>query len=254
MSKTTQTVPFSFDDLFEESRNLFANAGFDVADGSNTSQLAAVMSYLVSSMNTNTAMNINETLLPYATKRNNILQDARVLGYEPQHATSYQYKLTIKLGYNMIGYGKIIIPKYTKFTSNNNTYVFVENNDLHNSKENGIVIDTGKFKVGDVEYDKRTLVLEYNENNGYIKTAKTQDGFYIDNLKELHAMFERNSDIEISVKEGEIIDYSIDPSSLEVTIGSVTVNGQTTVRNYIDIPYTNVENDGINVYVSYYDS
>lgn len=254
MSKTTQTVPFSFDELFEESRNLFANAGFDVADGSNTSQLAAVMSYLVSSMNTNTAMNINETLLPYATKRNNILQDARVLGYEPQHATSYQYKLTIKLGYNMIGYGKITIPKYTKFVSNDNTYVFIENNDLHNSKENGIVIDTGKFKVGDVEYDKRTLELEYNENNGYIKTAKTQDGFYIDNLKELHAMFERNRDIEIPVKEGEIIDYSIDPSSLEVTIGSITVNGQTTVRNYIDIPYTNVENDGINVYVSYYDS
>ena len=173
MAKITQTVPFNFNELFDEARNLFNDAGFDTADGSNTSQLAAVMAYLVSSLNTNTALNINETLLPYATKRKNILQDARVLGYEPQHATSYQYKLTIKLGYNMIGYGKILIPKYTTFNSYNNSYIFLENNDLHDSKENGIVIDTGKFKVGDVEYDKRTLTLEYNENNGYIKTAKT---------------------------------------------------------------------------------
>ena len=254
MAKITQTVPFNFNELFDEARNLFNDAGFDTADGSNTSQLAAVMAYLVSSLNTNTALNINETLLPYATKRKNILQDARVLGYEPQHATSYQYKLTIKLGYNMIGYGKILIPKYTTFNSYNNSYIFLENNDLHDSKENGIVIDTGKFKVGDVEYDKRTLTLEYNENNGYIKTAKTQDGFYIDNLKEIHALYERNRDIEIPVKEGEIIDYSIDPASLEVTVGSITVNGVTSTRNYIDIPYTNVENDGINVYVSYYDN
>ena len=253
MAKITQTVPFNFDELFEESRNLFGNAGFDVADGSNTSQLAAVMSYLVSSLNTNTAININETLLPYATKRKNILQDARVLGYEPQHMKSYQYKLTVKLGYNMIGYGKLVIPKYTTFNSFNNNYVFLENNDLHDTKENGIVIDTGKFKVGNVEYDKRTLTLEYNESNGYIKTAKTQDGFYIDNLKEIHALFEKNRDVEIPIKEGEIIDYSLDPSSLEVTIGSVTVNGVTSTRNYIDIPYTDVEDDGINVYVSYYD-
>ena len=93
MAKITQTVPFSFDELYEEARKLFGNAGFDVSDGSNTSQLAAVMSYLISALNTNTAININETLLPYATKRKNILQDARVLGYEAKHKTSFQYRL-----------------------------------------------------------------------------------------------------------------------------------------------------------------
>ena len=104
MAKITQTVPFTFDELFEESRKLFGDAGFDVSDGSNTSQLAAVLSYLVSSLNTNTAMNINETLLPYATKRKNILQDARVLGYEIKHKTSYQYRLKIRIDDKMRGY------------------------------------------------------------------------------------------------------------------------------------------------------
>ena len=102
MSNTVETVPFNFDDLYSETKSLFNEMGFDVAEGSNTAQLAAVQSYLVSALNTNTAFNINETLLHYATKRKNVLQDARVLGYEAQHITSYEYRLTIRLSYDLI--------------------------------------------------------------------------------------------------------------------------------------------------------
>ena len=42
MANLTQTVPFSFDDLFSEARSMFQQAGFDVADGSNTTQLATI--------------------------------------------------------------------------------------------------------------------------------------------------------------------------------------------------------------------
>lgn len=251
MANLTQTVPFSFDDLFSEARSMFQQAGFDVADGSNTTQLAAIQAYLISSLNTNTALNINETLLPFATKRKNILQDARVLGYEAQHITSFQYKLKIRLSYDLLGYGKIEIPRYSQFTCGSYNYIFFSNDS--ESSTNGIIINTGRFKIGDEEFNPKDLTFEYADN-GYIKMAKTSDGRFIDNLKEIHKLFEKNRDVEIFIKEGELIDSTIDPSSLQITIGSVTVNNETYTRNYIDIPYTDIEDDGINVYVSFYDA
>ena len=251
MANLTQTVPFSFDDLFSEARSMFQQAGFDVADGSNTTQLAAIQAYLISSLNTNTALNINETLLPFATKRKNILQDARVLGYEAQHITSFQYKLKIRLSYDLLGYGKIEIPRYSQFTCGSYNYIFFSNDS--ESSTNGIIVNTGRFKIGDEEFSPKDLTFEYADN-GYIKMAKTSDGRFIDNLKEIHKLFEKNRDVEIFIKEGELIDSTIDPSSLQITIGSVTVNNETYTRNYIDIPYTDIEDDGINVYVSFYDA
>lgn len=254
MAKTVETVPYNFEELYTEAKTLFSNAGFDTAEGSTTSQLSAVMSYLISTLNTNTAMNINETLLPYATKRKNVLQDARVLGYEAQHITSYQYRLKIRLSYDYMGYGVISIPRYSKFETSDNTYVYLTNtNDINTTSTNGITVDTGYFKVKDEICAPNQLTFEYDTNSGYIKTAKTSDGLYVDNLKELHKLYQKNRDIEFTVKQGDLIDFSLDPSALEVTMGSVTINGNTTTRNYIDIPYTNIENDGIDVYVSYYD-
>ena len=254
MANLTQTVPFSFDDLFNEARSMFQTAGFDVADGSNTTQIAAVNAYLVSALNTNTAINLNETLLPYATKRKNILQDARVLGYEPKHVTSFQYRLKIRLGYEMIGLGDLHIPKYSVFSTSKHNYIFFNNNNNDINSTQDIVVHCGHFKVNDKEYAPSELTFDYDENSGYIKTARTSDGQYVTNLKELHTYFKENRDIEITVKEGELIDYNMDPASLRVTMGSVTVNNETYTRNFIDIPYTNIEDDGINVYVSYFDN
>lgn len=254
MSNTVETVPFNFDDLYSETKSLFNEMGFDVAEGSNTAQLAAVQSYLVSALNTNTAFNINETLLPYATKRKNVLQDARVLGYEAQHITSYEYRLTIRLSYDLMGYGTISLPKYSAFSSGTKNYIFLTNkHDLETVSNNGISVDMGYFKVNDEIIAPSELIYTYDDNTGFISSAKTSDGRYVTNLKELTQQFIANRNIEITIKEGELIDFNIDPSALEQTIGSITVNGNTYTRNYIDIPYTNVENDGIDVYVSYYD-
>ncbi len=61
--------------------------------GSNISQLSAVVSYAIASLNINTAINLQETLLPLATKRSNILFGARQLGYEPKQKKSYIYRI-----------------------------------------------------------------------------------------------------------------------------------------------------------------
>jgi len=64
--------------------------------GSNISQLTSVIAYAISSLNVNTAINMQETILPLASKRMNVLMGARELGYEPSQQLSYKYKATIK--------------------------------------------------------------------------------------------------------------------------------------------------------------
>ena len=90
-----ETIPFNFDDIFSNVQAKFEANGYDTQPGSNTMQLVTAMSYLISMLNTNTAVNINENLLTLARKRNNILQDARLLGYEPGNKVSYHYELEL---------------------------------------------------------------------------------------------------------------------------------------------------------------
>ena len=59
MAKIKETVPFSFDDLYTKTATKFIENGYDVQEGSNTMQLVTAMSYLISMLNTNTAVNIN---------------------------------------------------------------------------------------------------------------------------------------------------------------------------------------------------
>jgi len=83
MAEIKETVPFSFDEIYDGIADLFADKGYDSPyDGSNLSQLITSMAYTVSTLNANTAVNINETILTLAQKRDNIVQDARLLGYE----------------------------------------------------------------------------------------------------------------------------------------------------------------------------
>lgn len=232
-----QTVPFSFDELYSETRKLFGDLGFDVSDGSNTSQLSAVIAYAVASLNTNTAININETLLPYAKKRKNILQDARVLGYEAIHKTSYQYKLSIILPENLIGYGTVAIPKYYLVQANGKKFYYC-GDDLR--------VDLGSLVVNDT-YISPDLLVFNNDSviyNGNDVTNKWKD---------VERTFNTNKKIELNVKEGEVITYDMDVASLTKTIDSITINGLSRVRNYVDIPYTDVEDDGIECLVTYID-
>ena len=105
-----ETIPFDFDDNYAAVKQKFADYGYDTQEGSNTMQLSIAMSYLVSMLNANTAVNINEMLLPLARKRKMVLQDARLLGYESRHIMSYKYNLTLEFGE-----GLHEISKYEKF-------------------------------------------------------------------------------------------------------------------------------------------
>lgn len=236
--KPTKTVPFTFDELYNETNELLEKLGFDVSPGSNTSQLSAVMSYLIASLNTNTALNINETLLPYANKRKNILQDARVLGYEAIHKTSYIYKLTILISDEMTGYGQITIPKYFEVEANGHTYYYCNDDIKINLGE--LIVNNNYISPSDITFSDNKCYYEGNDVTNLWKNVKLT--------------FEANKKIELIVKEGKLITYDNDTASLVKTIDSISVNDISYIRNYIDIPYTDIENDGIECLVSYTDN
>jgi hypothetical protein len=194
MAEITETVPFNFDELYSELKTKFDEKGYDTEEGSNTSQLITAMTYLTSMLNVNTAVNINETILPLATKRDNVLQDARALGYEIQHKQSYSYILALSFTA-----GNHTIPKYSEFLS------------------------------GDKKY------------------------YYIGEQIELTDWVE-GEEIELVVVEGELHKYTEDSSSLSVTTTYTKDSTGTEIPQYsIEIPFVDVEEDGIEVFVTYYD-
>lgn len=193
MTQIIETVPFNYDELRTEIENKFKDAGYDTSIGSNVSQLSNVMAYVASMLNVNTALNINETILPYATKRENVLEVARNLSYEASKKRSFVYDVQITFDS-----GDKYLPKYSEFTANGKTYYMITD-DISISAKN----------------EQRT----YN----------------------------------IMIKEGTRYTYDQDPDSLVVTTTQITENNQTIDQYYIDIPYTNIEENGVEVYVSYYD-
>jgi len=179
-----ETVPFSFDEIYDGIAELFEEKGYDSPyDGSNLAQLITSMAYTTSMLNANTAININETILSLAQKRPNIIQDARLLGYEATQRISYVYEIELTFTetktYN--------IPHNTKFLSGSNTYYY----------------------TGD-DFD-------FNASAGDTK--------------------------KIFVKEGKLTTYIEEPENLRQVIAN---------QQYLDIPYENVESDGIEVYITYY--
>ena len=234
MPNLTQTVPYDFDELFEEARKILYESGFDVSDGSNTTQLASLMAYFINALNVNTSANINETLLPYATIRRNVLQDARVLGYESRHITSYQYRITMKLE----------IPDA----------VIEEFNNLSNDKKlqfTTINNETNSIKPFKIYHFNRYDYFTAGSKSYYYFGEPIAISVYYDIENSCLALSQDT--LDLTFKEGELITYEDDVASLEQTIGSVTVNGTNIVRNYIDIPYTNVEENGIECFVTYFD-
>ena len=186
-----QTIPFTFEEIYKDLEKEFAKLGYDTPfEGSNTAQIITAMAYTISNLNLNTAVNINENLLTLARKRKNILQDARILGYEASKKISYKYKIELKFKQ----LGKFIIPKYSVFTS------------------------------GDKKYY-------------YLGSDKTIE---IRNIDEMNSLT-----LQLEIKEGNLITYKEKPNELIYTF-----NG---IQNYIDIPYTDVEDDGIEIYATYYD-
>lgn len=193
MTQIVETVPFNYDELRTEIENKFKDAGYDTSLGSNVSQLSNIMAYVASMLNVNTALNINETILPYATKRENVLEVARNLSYEASKRRSFVYDVQITFDS-----GDKYLPKYTEFSANGKTYYMI---------------------TDDISISANNTQRTYN----------------------------------IMVKEGTRYTYDKDPDSLVVTTTQITENGQTVDQYYIDIPYTNIEENGVEVYVSYFD-
>lgn len=187
-----EIVPYNFTDIYEDISAKFKDHGYDVAPGSNISQLVTSMAYATSMLNANTAMNVNEMILSNANRKENVLASARNLGYEAKHKVSYVYKLTLKSRN-----GTFIIPKYSVFTQGDRQYVY-----------------TGKqIEV----YGKPDEVLS------------------------------------ITVKEGKVYKYT-DSETLHVFIGKIEDSaGNIVPQYYIDIPFVNVEEDGIEVLCTYMD-
>ena len=193
MPSIKETLPFNFNDIYSEIKTNFSAAGYDIAEGSNSSQLLTSMAYLVSNLNANTALNVNETILAYATEKDNVINDARNFGYEIHHRTSYSYDLIFRLSG-----GSYVIPKYSAFTIGDKIYYYL-----------GKQIEMDDVSPG--------------------------------------------TEITIRVKEGILHTYQDDPESLDVVIGEFVENDVAQPQYYIDIPYMNVEENGIEVFCTYID-
>ena len=193
MSQIVETVPFNYNELRTEIEQKFKDAGYDTSLGSNVSQLSNIMAYVASMLNVNTALNINETILSYATKRENALEVARNFSYEASKKRSFVYDVTITFDS-----GDKYLPKWTEFTANGKSYYMI--------------------------------------NDDITVTAQQKQRTYT-----------------IMLKEGTRYTYDDDPDSLMITTTKITENGQELDQYYIDVPYTNIEENGIEVYVSYFD-
>jgi len=185
MAILKETIPFDFDDIYTGIEKKFAEKGYDSPyPGSNLAQLITSMAYTTSMLNANTAININETILTLAQKRPNIIQDARLLGYEPTQRISFVYELTLEFQENK----NYNIPHLSEFVQGANKYYYM-----------GDDLDIQNATSGD--------------------------------------------SVKILVKEGTLTTYKDSPKNLRQVMAN---------QQYLDIPYTNVESNGIEVYVTFY--
>ena len=213
-------IPFDQDEINGTMKKILNDLGItDVKyPGSNISQLSAVISYVVSSLNVNTAINLQETLLPLATKRMNVQFGARQLGYEPRARVSYKYKLTIIPQYNMINpvedtTGKLV-PNVTDTTKI--PYTLLKNT---------------VFKSGDkTYYYKGANITPWNISNYDI----------INNLY---------TPLEIEVTEGVLYSYENDPTLRYTPEAYLNEDGNYDVYQDFLIPIENVEDDGIEIII-----
>jgi len=191
LTTVTETVPFNFAELQTSLNDKLIAAGYDTSPGSNVSQLTYAMAYLISMLNVNTAVNINETILSLATKRDNVLSDARALGYEIQHIQSYVYDFSI----TNTSASTISILKHSSFTDGIHTYYYMGT----------------------------TLTL----------TA--------------------GASTTVSAKEGTLYMSNDYLNTLSVTtVPVINESGQTIPQYFIDVPFVDVEENGIECFVTYY--
>jgi hypothetical protein len=224
-------IPYNQEEIELVLRQLMLERGItDVLyEGSNVSQISSIISYLISTLNINTAINLQETLLPLATKRMNILFGARQLGYEARPKISYKYTLTLRPQYP----NKNIDPTTGEIDKEDDTLYTVELN--HNTK----------FICGSYEYWYtgptipnfwevcNKMITEVGEN----KNHPDYDKVYKEVIVKEGKVYTPDNDITLSLNAAEYQDE----------------NGEVKVKQDYLIPYKNVEEDGISVYLTYVD-
>ena len=218
LDDSVEIIPYNQDEIEEEVKKILLNNGMvDIQyPGSNVSQLANVMSYLIHVLNTNTAINLKEVLLPLATKRTNVLWGARQLGYEPTQKISYVYKLKVNINKNPLfgmnpgepGYSdtwEVIFAKYTKLLSGSNTYYYLDD---------------------DIKIVTSNELIDNEDDTSY---------FYI------------------NVKEGVLTKFEDNDLLVQRSFNIIDENGEVRVKQNYIIPFENVEENGLEVFLSYID-
>jgi len=223
---------------------MYQNGITDVLyEGSNVSQIASVISYVISALNVNTAINLQETILPLASKRMNILMGARQLGYEPRAITSYKYELIIK---PMFYTGKEVLIKEDP----NDPYSRLIVNIDDNKHQFGYTIEPyTEFRNNDKTYwYTGPAITIYPKNkdgsrgftNREILNVKQPDG-----RKDILATIE--------VIEGNLT-RSFQDKELQIEAIDYMEDGVSKTKQDYLIPYVNVEQEeGIHTYLTYID-
>jgi len=230
----TSVIPYNQQEIEHVMRQaMYHNGITDVLyEGSNVSQLTSIISYVISSLNVNTAINLQETLLPLATKRMNILFGARQLGYEPHAVKSYKYKLLLKPLYDQTK--TITLPDGTEI---------IDTNDQTDRTIS--IIKNTRFKCGDATYYYVGPTLDN------IITVSNYDIQYINDSTRGRAA--KDITIEIPVVEGVMTTY-LEDEMLQMTATEYTENNETKTKQDYLIGYRDVEEDfGLQVYLTYID-
>jgi len=233
---TSAVLPYNQSEIEAVMKQIMHSNGITdvVYEGSNISQLTSVVSYVIATLNANTAMNIQETLLPLATKRMNILFGARQLGYEPHAIKSYKYKLLLKPMYDS---SKTIIDPGTG----------EEIIDPYNEDDRTIsIVKNTKFKSGDkfYYYVGPTIVDAITVNN--------KDITFINDMTQGRQLSEIT--LEIPVIEGIMTTPLEDEMLRMVAVDFVDDKGNTKTKQDYLVGYSDVEEDyGLQVYLTYID-
>ncbi|MCD6436183.1 MAG: hypothetical protein J7L15_07325 [Clostridiales bacterium] len=233
-------IPYSQPEIEKVLKQMLFDRGVtDVLySGSNVSQLSSVISYVISSLNVNTAINLQETLLPLATKRMNILFGARQLGYEARPRVSYSYDLLLRAELNEA-----------------HTMIDLDGNQIIDTKSNQIfdldLVHNTEFTCGAYTYyyTGPTIRSFWNEITNaeitYLETTSPQESGYSDVYDKVYK--------HIKVKEGKLYNYANDPV---LSVNAETYqdsDGITRVKQDYLVPFKNVEEHGITVYLTYID-
>lgn len=215
-------------------------------EGSGLSVLLDILSYNTHYNALYTNLAINESFLDSASKRENVISKAKLLGYTPNSATCATAKVSLSVNANSLATkpGTIILPKYSTFTTaiDNVTYTFytidehisyLNNNNMYvftdiTIKE-GIYLtfryvynNGSKIIIPNPNVDISTIVVKVMDNNDMINGIEytlADNIIYLDKNSKVYFLRE------------------IDNGLYEIEFGNGVIGSAISVGNIINISY-----------------